>query len=81
MKPENETQVTGLCVLGHTVPVGAFGASAVIAWCVNSTTLFVLSSIATAFCSLLLGLHLVLWRLQCRRARMQEQVKGKPNAC
>jgi len=80
VKLENKTAVTGLRVLGHTVPVGAFAASAVVAWYADSTYWFVLTSIATAFFSLLLGLNLVLWRLECRRAKLQEQVKGNPNA-
>jgi len=75
-----ESQVAVLALLGRAVPVGAFAASAVVAWYADSTFWLVLTSLAAAFFSLMLGLHVVLWRLECRRANTHDQQEGVSKA-
>jgi len=80
VKPDGKTQVASLALLGRAVPVGAFAASAVVAWYADSTFWLVLTSLAAALFSLMLGLHVVLWRLECRRANTHDQQEGVSKA-
>ena len=63
-----ESQVAVLALLGRAVPVGVFTASALVAWHAHSTFGLVLTSLAAALSSVLLGVRFVLWRLECRRS-------------
>ena len=76
VKRDGKSQVAVLVLIGRTVPVVVFAAAAVVAWCANSNFLCVLSSVTAALYSLQLGLHFVLWRLECRRAKRRDAPEG-----
>jgi hypothetical protein len=78
--PENRAQVAVLGLLGRAAPVGVLAASAVVAWCANSTFWLVLTTLGAAFFSWMLGLHFIFWRLECRRARTRGELERVPHA-